>query len=438
MLSERPLGRTHEVRVEGRATPLELRHLLGALLLGLCLQCIDRQRGAGQHETAGKEAVPQFARATRLRGGLIAHGLDLVLAEPHHRNHLLCLLPVGLHCCLHELAPQLGQPHALLKREALRRTERRKLATGHARSRRSVTALLSLLVPEPLEAAHRGHEDRRLADVQLAELLLGADLRDLEQVVSEHFAGLLDHRPRFFMLFRPAQHAKPLGALSGEEQREGRRLVLQHVLDITFRKRKAHHAGENVFQFLCLPLRPSQLYREHRLAVLGLGVHVGLLFDQALCQVVAPDGDSVVQRSAAELVLRLDIRPASDQVATQHQMASGAGGQQRCPAKLISLLDFCLLFQQEVNALGMAVECGHQQWLRAKLGVRQVQLCPLGARRGDAFYVALFCCLVKPSLRCLHEPLVHIEPDSSWIRKRHGLDACEGPCKPTLSRQIDS
>mmetsp|Transcript_11877 Transcript_11877/g.24627 ORF Transcript_11877/g.24627 Transcript_11877/m.24627 type:complete len:216 (-) Transcript_11877:549-1196(-) len=203
VLSERCLGGLHELCVEACAAASELRHLLSALLLGLRLHHVNGRGGPREHEAAREQPIANLARAALLCRGLLAHDLDLVLAEPHHREHLLRLLPLGLHCCLHELASQLGQLYAVLEREALGGAQCRKLAAGDARGCSGISALLALLVPEPFQAAHGGHEDGGLTDVELAELLLGTNLRDLKEVDSKHFSGLLDHRPCFVVLFRP-------------------------------------------------------------------------------------------------------------------------------------------------------------------------------------------------------------------------------------------
>ena len=149
-------------------------------------------------------------------GGFTTGSFDVGVVEAEDRSHRA--LP-RRHRCLHRLAAKLHEPDGRPEIERAGADERGVLAEAVAGHRgRQAAAVLAPDAP----GRHAGREHRGLRALSLAELLLGAALAQLPEVVAEHVGGFREG----FLNERlgtgeRGEHADGLRALAGKNEGEG-------------------------------------------------------------------------------------------------------------------------------------------------------------------------------------------------------------------------
>ena len=191
----------------------QLDRALRALRLRDFDRAVDGGGGARDHDLAGRvEVRGLYDFALR---GFTAGSFDFGVVDAEDRSHRA--LP-RRHCCLHRLAAKLHEPDSRPEIERTGAHERGVLAeavAGHCR--RQAAAVLAPDAPR----GDAGREHRGLRALGLAELVLGAALAQLPEVVTEHVGGL---RERFLHERLGAgergEHADGLRALTGKNECE--------------------------------------------------------------------------------------------------------------------------------------------------------------------------------------------------------------------------
>mmetsp|Transcript_18033 Transcript_18033/g.46508 ORF Transcript_18033/g.46508 Transcript_18033/m.46508 type:complete len:526 (+) Transcript_18033:35-1612(+) len=231
--------RRHEVGVERASHRQRHRHARFEFGLGDLDELRASLLVAGHGVVALAQVVRNLHGLARVGGRLLAQLGALLGVETNNGDH------GGLHRVgrrLHCLAARLRDLHAVLEAQRPGEAEGAVLAEGEAHGHGGLLDRgVALLLAQLLDGRHRGREDRRLRDGRGVKLFLRPVHAEVQQVVAENLARLVEELLGLGNLLHDLlAHAHGLRALAGEEEglavrrwrRGGRRdlLLLRRIL----------------------------------------------------------------------------------------------------------------------------------------------------------------------------------------------------------------